>query len=260
MPFRSRISLASETGSSTKLDSSNDRPVSSFSMEKISPRGPRSDVIGSAGEGTAAEPTLPPPVQQASSFSSRKNKKARIDGGIKKNLQVHWDRFRRKLSNGTAPSSSSAFEESTAGGSSYHRSTARQVVAEDADEKLDEVVVDREWAEDLKTTSATHSDHGVQPERGAGSNPIGGTNTDRESLAMHGDGFWGSCVPLIWIRWRVWPFLLGFFYTRFLDDKAEQHYNRESWFLRKVCNIYRYTLLVITSNRTLLSGLHASSF
>ncbi|KAI0769211.1 hypothetical protein BC629DRAFT_1292280 [Irpex lacteus] len=206
------------------------------------------------GDGDANESGLPPPVQQqAPSVSSRKTKKTRIDSGIKKNLRVHWDRFLRKMANGTAPSSSSAFEESTAGESSaYHRPTR----VEDVDEPVDEVVVDREWADELKSMSATHSEHGGTPERGTGSNVMGGTSTDRESLAIHADGFWGRCTPLIWLRWRLWPFLWGFFYTEFLDKKSEEHYKKENWFLRKSLAIWsacfyilNWTLAVIVVPR-----------
>ncbi|KAI0091493.1 hypothetical protein BDY19DRAFT_904154 [Irpex rosettiformis] len=197
---------------------------------------------------------LPPPVQQAPSISSRKTmKKTRIDSGIKKNLRVHWDRLLRKMGNGTAPSSSSAFDESTAGESSGYQRPTR---VEDVDEPVDEVVVDREWAEELKSTSATHSDHGGTPERGTGSNAMGGTSTDRDSLAMHTDGFWGLWTPLIWLRWRLWPLVLGFFLTEFLDKKSEEHYNKENWFLRKSLAIWsacfyilNWTLAVIVTPR-----------
>ncbi|KAI0701496.1 hypothetical protein BC835DRAFT_213923 [Cytidiella melzeri] len=227
MPFRSRTSLASGTGSSTKLNSFNGRPVSQLSMEKTVPDS--TEVKAGEGENLDA-PGLPPPVLQAVSLSSRK-KKARIDTGINKNLRVHWDRLFRKMANGTAPSSSSAFDGSTTGESSGHHRPVGQV--EDVDEEVDEVVVDREWADELKGTSATHSEHGGTPERGAGSNMMGGTNTDRESLAIHADGFWAWCTPLIWLRWRLWPLVLGFFYTRFIDQKSEEHYCKENWFMRK---------------------------
>jgi osomolarity two-component system, sensor histidine kinase SLN1 len=227
MPHRSRTSLASGTGSSTRLNSSNGQAVSQFSMEKMPP----DSTISQNGGGN--EPGLPPPVQQTSSFNFRGTKKARIDTGIKRNMRVHWDRLLRKMGNGTAPSSSSAHDESTTGESSGYRHRPTTLTSEE-DEWVDEVVVDREWAEELKSTSITHSEHVGTPERG-GSNMMGGTSTDRESLAMHVEGFWSSCTPLIWLRWRLWPFLFGFFYTRFLDEKSEEHYNKENWFMRKVC-------------------------
>lgn len=160
-----------------------------------------------------------------------------MEDGFKGTLRMQWERLCRRIGAGTAPSSSSAFEESTGDSSGYSRAAAKQA-AEDPDQQVDEVVVDREWADELKSSSTTHSEHGGTPDRVAGSNPLVGTNTDRESFAVHSpDGFWGSWLPLIWIRWRLWPFLMGFFYTRFLDEKSEEHYHKENWFLRKVRSI-----------------------
>jgi osomolarity two-component system, sensor histidine kinase SLN1 len=231
MPFRSRTSLASGTGSSTKQD---ERPVSSLSVEKLG--------AIALSPLSKEEQGLPRPVTQrtASSLTSgRRKKKTRIDDSARgSGLRVHWDRFLRKMGTGTAPSSSSAVEESIGGSSVSNR--RRGDIPDDANTPVDEVVVDREWGDELKESSATHSDMGNSPEKSGGSNHLGGTNTDRESLAIHADGFWGSCMPLVWLRWRLWPFLLGFFYTRFLDEKSEEHYNKENWFLRKArCTVLR---------------------
>ena len=109
----------------------------------------------------------------------------------------------------------------------------------------DEVVVERDWAEELHRTSNTgsgscYSDHGLTPPeksgdgRGSGEHTVGGTNTDVESFALRTDGIWGKCRPLAWVRWRAWPFVFAFFFTRFLDDKAERQYQVENWWVRKV--------------------------
>ena len=162
--------------------------------------------------------------------SSRAKKNARVSGG----LRVHWDRFVRKLGSGTAPSTSSNFDESVGESSGYPRSRQEQTVYPDTlDERVDEVVVDREWSDEIKSSSVTHSEHGGTPEK-SGSNHLAGTNTDRDSFAVRPEGFWGLCRPLIYLRWRLWPLSIAFFYTRFLDEKSEMLYNKENWFLRKV--------------------------
>ena len=81
------------------------------------------------------------------------------------------------------------------------------------------------------------------PEK-SGSNHLGGTNTDRDSFAVRPEGFWGMSRVLIFLRWRLWPLALTFFWTRFLDEKSEMHYNKENWFLRKVC--------ILVSSRSVL--------
>ena len=177
--------------------------------------------------------TLPPPVSADANSSGRRSsrtkKNARVSGG----LRVHWDRFVRKLGSGTAPSTSSNFEESVGDSSGYPRSRQEQPYPDAPDERVDEVVVDREWSDEIKSSSVTHSEHGGTPEK-SGSNHLGGTNTDRDSFAVRPEGFWGAWGPLIYLRWRLWPLTHAFFCTRFMDEKSEMHYNKENWFLRKV--------------------------
>ena len=223
MPFRSRTSLVSGTGSSTKQD---DRHVSSLSVEKLS------NTIALSPLSPNPEGLPLPATHRSLSLSSRRKKKTRIDASAKGPLRVHWERLMRRMGAGTAPSSSSNFDDST--GDSSGSKGARSAVPEDPDAPLDEVVVEREWADDVDASLDTRSDQGISPDKSGGSNHLGGTNTDHDSFTIHPYGFWGSCMPLIWIRWRVWPFLLGFFWTRFLDEKSEEHYNKENWFLRKV--------------------------
>lgn len=174
---------------------------------------------------------LPPPAtastKQGSTSSGRqKRKQARIDGG----LRVRWARLRRRLGTGTSPSTSSIIEESTAP-SSVTAGRAPITHIEDGDE-VDEVVIDRNWQEELKS-STSHSDQGASPEK-SNSHHHGGTTTDHDSLFFHATGFWASCWPLIVLRWRVWPAIVDFFVLRFMDQKAEIHYAKESWFMRKV--------------------------
>lgn len=224
MPLRSRSSVASGTVCSTKVD---DLPLSHMKSSADKSTVPITPV-------TLGQDTLPAPVTQGEGSSDRRGrqkKSARIDRG----LRVHWDRFRRKLGTGTAPSTSSALDDSTAGDSSSHnRSQKGGQLPEDPDEIVDEVIVDREWSDEIKSSSVTHSEHGGSPEKSGGSNHLAGTNTDHESVAIHVDGFWALCTPLVILRYRIWPAVHSFFSTHFIDEKSEMHYNKENWFLRKV--------------------------
>ncbi|EIW58488.1 uncharacterized protein TRAVEDRAFT_124042 [Trametes versicolor FP-101664 SS1] len=189
--------------------------------------------------------SLPPPVvqddHQSGGRRSRSKKNARIDGG----LRVHWDRFVRKLGSGTAPSTSSNFEESVGESSGYPRSRlGHHTYSEPQEDRVDEVVVDREWSDEIKSSSITHSEHGGSPEK-TGSNHHGGTNTDRDSFAIRPEGFWGLCRPLILLRWRLWPATYSFFCTHFMDEKSEMHYNKENWFLRKNLALWSSGFLIV---------------
>ncbi|OSD04719.1 hypothetical protein PYCCODRAFT_1363220 [Trametes coccinea BRFM310] len=190
---------------------------------------------------------LPPPVQHqddshSSGRRSRSKKNARVHGG----LRVHWDRFVRKLGSGTAPSTSSNIEESVGDSSGYPRSRqGHPGYPEPADDQeVDEVVVDREWSDEIKSSSLTHSEHGGTPEK-SGSNHHPGTNTDRDSFAIRPEGFWGLCRPLIVLRWRLWPAAYSFFSTSFVDEKSEMHYNKENWFLRKNLAVWSSAFLIV---------------
>ncbi|KAI0628055.1 hypothetical protein C8Q77DRAFT_1245956 [Trametes polyzona] len=170
---------------------------------------------------------LPPPVQhddhQSTGRRSRTKKNTCIHGG----LRVHWDRF------------------SVGESSGYPRSRQGQPIYQEMqDDRVDEVVVDREWSDEIKSSSVTHSEHGGSPEK-TGSNHHAGTNTDRDSFAIRPEGFWGLCRPLIVLRWRLWPATYSFFCTHFIDEKSEMHYNKENWFLRKNLALWSSGFLII---------------
>lgn len=112
------------------------------------------------------------------------------------------------------------------------------------DGEVDEVVVDRAWAEEIKHSSITDSHSGDSPDKFGGS-PMGGTNTDHESLAVHIEGFWAHSTLGIILRWRVWPAILGFFRLHFMDEKSEAHYRKENWFFRKGLAIWSAAFFII---------------
>jgi len=246
MPFRSRGSFASGTGSSTKLDDKpSNRRGSTKDMDPYSEKFP----TPASPSRTRRDSILPPPVTHSHSYSSgsaaakqKPKKTARIRGGLK----VHWDHFKRRIGTGTAPSTSSNPDESSGGESSAYRGPGYQAGAQEGleDEEVDEVVVDREWSNDIKSSS-THSEHGGSPDKSGGSNPVGGTNTDHESLAIHVEGFWSKFPFLIFLRWRLWPMTYSFFMPKFMDEKSESHYLKENWFLRKNLAVWSASFYIV---------------
>ena len=64
---------------------------------------------------------------------------------------MHWARLRRRLGNGTSPSTSDSLLDESAGDSSTVRHPGLAGTYEDGDE-VDEVVVDRVWSEELKSS------------------------------------------------------------------------------------------------------------
>lgn len=177
---------------------------------------------------------LPVPVvsrpPRSDTASRKRNKSVTVDRG----LRVHWAAFKKKIGTGTAPSTSSVVDESIGDSLPYPRR-----MHESLDGDVDEVIVDRAWADEIKQSSITPSQSGESPDR------MGGTNTDHESVAVHVEGFWSTSVPLVILRWRVWPAILGFFRLRFMDEKSESHYLKESWFFRKNLAIWSSLFFVL---------------
>ncbi|OCH85880.1 hypothetical protein OBBRIDRAFT_762246 [Obba rivulosa] len=248
MPFRSRSSLTSAFDPS-KSAATDDAPVSP-TCGKPDPHTATTTPLQTPA--VHSGPGLPPPVLQSSlrrgaadKAQQQQKKSARVNGG----LRVHWDRFKRKMGSGTAPSTSSAFEpEESIGDSSSGFPRSRHgggAHVDDTDELVDEVVVDREWSDEIKSSSGTHSEHGGSPEKSGGSNHLGGTNTDRESLAIHPIGFWGLSPVLVFLRWRLWSTAVSFFSTRFMDERSEQHYKKENWFMRKNLALWSAVFYII---------------
>jgi osomolarity two-component system, sensor histidine kinase SLN1 len=185
---------------------------------------------------------LPMPVSSGSARSSRgrrrdsTKKSARIDDGPSgrtgKGLKVHWAKFKRHLGTGTAPSSSSQIGDGSTVGSSFYMPRAGAANAErevDEKEDLDEVVVDRDWMHEIKSSVVSPS------ERGGIDAPVptGGTQTDHDSTAFTSS--WSFATPFLIIRYRLWPSILEFFSPKFYDEKNENHYRKENWFMGKVC-------------------------
>ncbi|KAI0726397.1 hybrid sensor histidine kinase [Fomitopsis betulina] len=226
MPFRSRTSLTAVPN-----DSDHDIPIP-FLNDKGSPGNlEKTASMGAALSDTLVGSSLPTPVVQ----SRRGKKNARIERGLK----VHWAYFKRRLGTVTAPSTSSAFEPDD--GDSYTTGQAPLLhMGEDEADGVDEVVVDREWSQEMKS-SITHSEYGT-PDRA--SNAFG-TTIDRESLFAHPEGRWAKFGPLVLLRWRCWPVVYDFFVSRFVDAKSERHYNRENWFLKKNLALWSSAFLVV---------------
>jgi hypothetical protein len=170
------------------------------------------------------------------SASRKPRKSVQISGG----LQVRWAAFKKRVGTGTAPSTSSVLDGSI-GDSIAVRGKAKSVDAPEGE--VDEVIVDREWADEIKNSS-------IAPSQSAGSldkvldNPLGGTNIDHES-ATPTESLWTSSILLAMLRWRVWPGILRFFRVRFVDEKSEAHYRKESWFFRKNLGIWSALFFII---------------
>ena len=199
---------------------------------------------------------LPPPATSPNgpTASSKRKKTARIEEG----LRVHWARFKKRITTGSEAAQSDAVLEAVESteASSFSRRRERPcstaaatdrdepTVIDDEEDPVDEVVVDRAWYQEAEKTSATQSEVGGSfPEKSGGSHQV--TGTDRESLMPKAEGFWGLCLPLAIIRWRLWPAAIDFFSSRFYDPTAEEHYRKEIWFSSKSLALWSSLFFVL---------------
>jgi hypothetical protein len=194
---------------------------------------------------TPAENILPVPVQQGarSESSKRKQKKnARIGGGVR----VYWSKFTKHLGTGTAPSTTSMIGDGSAVDSFHTRATTTET--DEEKDEVDEVVVDRIWSEKIRSSDAL-SDAEVAAENPEQPSYLPRETSEHESLKNY-EGFWALASPLVFIRWKLWPRVMEFFSCRFFDPKAEDRYQRENWFVRKVGKLVREKLLSLLINTT----------
>jgi osomolarity two-component system sensor histidine kinase SLN1 len=85
---------------------------------------------------------------------------------------------------------------------------------------------------------------GLMGEKPSSGHP--GTNgTDRDSMVLNPDGFWGKSFILVVIRYRMWPAILDFFTLHFDDPASEDRYRKETWFLQKTLSIWSAFFLIM---------------
>jgi osomolarity two-component system, sensor histidine kinase SLN1 len=176
---------------------------------------------------------LPPPVVQYLSAGGRDagrgKRRTRIKESATRGLQVQWQRLMRRFGAGPMPSGSSADVDTESLGEAhgYYKPERRRLEEMD---HVDEVVVDREWGEDVRTSSV-HSAHGEKSTSGPHGQTLG---SDADSVAALHDDAHGTHPIMAYLRYRLWAAVMGFFVTQFMDEKSEDQYRKENWFLRKV--------------------------
>lgn len=185
---------------------------------------------------------LPVPVALAgppASSRRRKIKTARFAG-----LKVHWARFIKRIG-ADVPSDSSAVADSSFGNNLPRQRTDDGVQGDE----VDEIVVDRDWTEDLRSSLNQPSERGHT--RSSDSHAQIGTSLGRDVTPMPDDGNFLSV--LLWsLRWEAWPAIVKFFYVRFLNDRTEQRFYKEHWFIKKVCRSFLPLQIAFSCSQSLV--------
>lgn len=166
---------------------------------------------------TAVDHILPPPATHSHDSNHTKIKSARLSFG------VYWMRLKKQLGTGAAPSNSSFIGDSTA-----ESCTKREGQPSDEDGEVDTIVVDRVWSEEIKSSESPPSDHGANAlpldksiMGHTGQTVIGNVSEHESEVQSRFARIW---KPFVILRYKLYPTLREFFFTRFGDEKSESHY------------------------------------
>ena len=181
--------------------------------------------LGNSNLDVEAPVNLPLPAATA-----QRQQKKTIHVNRAHRVRVYWGRFRRRLGAGPSPSTPSLVEESATVNNVDFRTDSNNDSTGEDNAEVDEVVVDRNWSEDTKS-SVSFSEQSISL------GMLGSTSADHDSVTVHTSGVWGLCTPLAVLRWRLFPAIVNFFSPKFPSEKSELHYIKENWFMRKVRRI-----------------------
>ncbi|TRM57872.1 hypothetical protein BD626DRAFT_513149 [Schizophyllum amplum] len=91
-----------------------------------------------------------------------------------------------------------------------------------ADGLVDEVVVDRSWADGWGENESETDAASVFDDASS-------WKPDVNNAAAPHTGLWASAPLLAFCRWTIWPIIVDFFSSRFDDPKTEQEYQTSEW-------------------------------
>ncbi|GAA5990830.1 hypothetical protein JCM10908_000037 [Rhodotorula pacifica] len=190
--------------------------------------------------GTAASTPLPPPAV------------AFVPPGAGNKVRLHWEKLKRRVGNGSAPSDSLGDPTATTesdNGSTWRGAVRHGSVAafdehgEKKEEIVDEVVVDQ--SEDFecwrRTTipSATASHHGAATGTSPGTGQIGTMQSDGSSLRHTAYEANGPVAAVVgFVRYRLWPVVMRFMAPSYHDPSVEESYQKEFWYNQKSSHVF----------------------
>ncbi|KAI0091492.1 hypothetical protein BDY19DRAFT_629129 [Irpex rosettiformis] len=189
---------------------------------------------------------LPVPVLQSHPAQRKKTrfKKSTVDW-----LRAGWQQLTGKFGAGQVASSSEVdvdTEDITEGDYGAWWGSSKRGIALAEAEEIDEVVVEREWGDELK--SCNTSEQGG--EKTCNNTAAGGTTTlstvaERDDESIHSGSTTSACKIYACLRWSIWPAVYGFFDTRFSNQQSEEQYRRENWYIRKPIAIFCATFYIM---------------
>lgn len=163
---------------------------------------------------------------------------------MRRRLRKYWDNFLKKLGpEEDMPSETQSIYDGANNTNADEKADVKLNEQEEEEEAnlkpMDVVVVESTWGQGKTELSPSESSDDSDPAKSTNNHRIdpSGTSTGGDietQLPANPEGFWGLCLPLTIIRWRLWPYSLRFFSPQFADEQAERHYRKEIWNQSKV--------------------------
>lgn len=182
-------------------------------------------------------PGLPFPVlQKLQKPSAARQRHAGAAVWIK-SMSTPWNRFGRFVGRKLSVSS---FSRTSYGGDDLGDVLSSRM-SDDDDEtcgEVDEVVVDRSWADELESDASSILDE-------AGSQHSTATSASWLHLPTPRGGFWARNRYLMLLRFKIWHPLWEFLSPRFEDDETEAQYQKEVWAQSKGLAIWSSLFFII---------------
>lgn len=154
-----------------------------------------------------------------------------------------WAGFKRRLASPAVPTSSSHTEEAMPERPCIAAGSSTQ--GDSLGEEVDEIVVDKTWAEGFKNSasrSVTNSDHHARPEM------LGEMQQGANTSVQESDGYEHGGTGLTlhgFIRRKLLPVFREAFSTKFENEKLERNYIQEYWSIKKTLAIWAGLWLIL---------------
>ena len=193
--------------------------------------------------------SLPTPVVQHTPDSYRSHPHRTVP--TLRTLSWHWQQFKERLRPAAAPPDGLLVKSE-----SLHDDDvdSRMADLDSANDGVDEVVVDRAWSEDLKS-SASYSENPLSPEKSSATPQLHPPDARSDIYVFEK---WSFYTPLLFLRFRAWPLVLKIFSSRFASDEVENAYSQVR---RLACSVIDadsvFPRRIGTSESPLRSGQHS---
>jgi osomolarity two-component system, sensor histidine kinase SLN1 len=175
---------------------------------------------------------LPIPVVQTRTRSSQRNR-------TRRGLSSCWELIKKRIWTVESQSTTTSTGRDTNNDfdkvdeDKFQSTLSHRELADEPEAEVDEVVVDRIWSDDPKSSvSQYHS--GQSEESEVDERARASLSLSVEQFDIHAESVKGVLSPFAAVYSLAWPIFKRFFSLHFHDETTEAKYREENWTLNKV--------------------------